>query len=59
MLKNNPLSIKTKVVLSAITLVSFLTACTSNIKGTDSATIFINKMVETHEFDKVALDQLF
>ena len=47
------------MVLSAITLVSFLTACTSNIKGTDSATIFINKMVETHEFDKVALDHLF
>ena len=45
--------------LAPFALCLLLTACTGNIKNSESYPAFINKMVTTHQFDAVKLNELF
>lgn len=45
--------------LSPFALCLLLTACTGNIKDSESYPAFINKMVTTHQFDAAKLEELF
>ena len=45
--------------LSPFALCLLLTACTGNIKDSESYHAFINKMVTTHQFDAAKLNELF
>ena len=45
--------------LAPFALCLLLTACTGNIKDSESYPAFINKMVTTHQFDAAKLNELF
>ena len=45
--------------LSPFALCLLLTACTGNIKDSESYNAFIKKMVTTHQFDEAKLNELF